>query len=385
VKELHSTREEPPRVFLAGLRGGAQSREEAEALTAELAGLAETLGLTIAGSEIVRVREPNPRYGVGSGKAQELTEKALEAGAQCIVFDREISPSQQRNWEALSGISAVDRQELIIRIFASRARTREAELQAELAELLYALPRLTHKYVDLARQRGGHRGARGAGETRFETDKRLIRARIGELRREIEEVRRRRQVRRGLRERRETPVCALVGYTNAGKSSLHRALTGSDALVEDKLFATLDPLSRRVSRLVNASEGDGASSVRRTIILSDTVGFIRRLPHHLVDAFRSTLEEAAQADILIHVTDAADPARKEHERTVLETLEELGAGNIPLIRALNKVDLLAGEDLDALKAEYAGETGSAGTALVSAKNKEGLEALWSLLEKKLTF
>jgi GTP-binding protein HflX len=370
VKELHKTEPEAPRVFLAGLRDSSISAEEAADLAAELAGLARTLDLDIAGSEIVHVREQNPRYGMGSGKARELADKALAAGARCIVFDRELSPSQQRNWETLSGISAADRQELIIRIFAARAKTREAGLQAELAELLYALPRLSHKYVDLARQRGGHYGTRGSGETRLETDKRLVRKRIGELRKEIEDVRRSRRIQRRQRERQGTPVCALVGYTNAGKSSLHRALTGSEAAVEDKLFATLDPTARRVSR-------PGPSGSRRNIIFTDTVGFIRRLPHNLVDAFRSTLEEAAEADILIHVLDASDPAREARSRTVLDVLEDLGAGNIPLITALNKVDLLGREEAAVLEGEFPG------SAAVSAKNKQGLDRLWNLLEKKL--
>jgi GTP-binding protein HflX len=308
---------------------------------------------------------------MGSGKAQEIAEKALQAGAECIIFDREISPSQQRNWEELSPLPVVDRQELIIRIFASRARTREAELQAELAELLYSLPRLSHKYVDLARQRGGSYGTRGSGETKLETDRRIIKQRIIVLKKDIEEVRRSRLLRRRQREKQRVPVCALVGYTNAGKSSLHKALTGSDVMVENKLFATLDPTARRVSRL-------GASGERKNIIFVDTVGFIRRLPHNLVDAFRSTLEEAAEADILVHVLDAADPARKEHEVTVLEVLADLGAGEIPLVTVLNKADLL-GKEREALAGEFPG------AAFISAKNREGLNELWNFLEKKLKF
>jgi GTP-binding protein HflX len=362
---------EPPRVFLAGIcQSGGVPRDEAEKFTVELAGLADTLSLNIVGKETFNIREQNPRYGMGSGKAREVAEKALASGAECIIFDREISPSQQRNWEELSGLSVLDRQELIIRIFASRARTKEAELQAELAELLYALPRLSHKYIDLSRQRGGSYGTRGAGETRLETDRRQIRQRITLLKGEIETVRRNRAVQRRQREKQGTPVCALVGYTNAGKSSLHRALTGSDVLVEDKLFATLDPTARRVSRL-------GSSGVRKAVIFVDTVGFIRRLPHNLVDAFRATLEEAAQADLLIHVLDAADPAREEHRSAVMETLRALGAGEIPLITALNKADLLGQEERAALQVSD--------SAMVSAINREGLESLWNLIEKTLKF
>jgi len=373
--KTYAAKPEPPRVFLAGIRekmaGNRENSQEAADLTAELASLADTLGLDIVGQETITVRERNPRFCMGSGKAQEVAEKAQAANAECIIFDREISPSQQRNWEALSGLSVLDRQELIIRIFASRAKTKEAELQAELAELLYALPRLSHKYVDLSRQRGGRYGTRGEGETRLETDKRKIRERISVLKGEIEAVRRTRRLQHKQREKQGTPVCALVGYTNAGKSSLHQALTGSDVLVEDKLFATLDPTARRVSRL-------GPSGTRKTIIFVDTVGFIRRLPHNLVDAFRATLEEAAQADLLIHVLDAAAPARTEHSAAVLETLRSLGAGEIPLITALNKVDLLAPGDAAAVAGVDLPDS-----VAISAKNREGLEPLWNLIEKKL--
>jgi GTP-binding protein HflX len=373
--KLYSTEPESPGVFLAGIRenygkNSDFSRQTSEISTKELKNLALTLGLNIVGQETIAIRERNPRFCMGTGKAQEVSDKAKAAGAECIVFDREITPSQQRNWEQLSGLSVLDRQELIIRIFASRARTKEAELQAELAQLLYSLPRLSHKYVDLSRQRGGRYGTRGEGETALETDKRTIKQRVNVLKGQIEEVRRSRKLQHKQREKQGTPVCAMVGYTNAGKSSLHHALTGSDVLVEDKLFATLDPTARRISR-------QGFSGTRKNIIMVDTVGFIRRLPHNLVDAFRSTLEEAAQADLLIHVLDAADPDREEYTKTVLETLKSLGAGEIPLITALNKADLLAPHERAALN--------SADSAVISAKNKEGLENLWILIEKKLKF
>jgi len=366
VKTLHAVKPEPPRVFLAGIGG---------TLT-ELIGLTNTLDLSISAAEVYKIREQNPRYGMGSGKAKEISEMALSSGAECIIFDQELSPSQQRNWEELSGLAVIDRQELIIRIFASRARTREAELQAELAELLYSLPRLTHKYIDLERQRGGRYGTRGEGETRLETDRRQIRQKINALRKDIETVRNMRKLQRKQREKQKTPVCALVGYTNAGKSSLHRVLTGSDVLVEDKLFATLDPTARRVNRLM-------ASGERKTMVFIDTVGFIRRLPHNLVDAFRATLEEAAQADMVIHVLDAADPEIHDNNNAVLQVLEELGAGNIPRITALNKIDLLTDTDLAALKSGKIG----AGTSIaaISAKKKEGLEILWNLIEKTFKF
>jgi GTP-binding protein HflX len=264
---------------------------------------------------------------MGMGKARELAEKAAALEADCLVFDQELSPSQQRNWEDLTGIPVIDRQELIIRIFAGRARTREAEIQSALAELRYSLPRLQHKYIDLNRQRGGRYGTRGSGETRLETDRRLVEQRIHRLEGELEEVRRRREVQRGQRRRQGIPVCALVGYTNAGTSSILNALTGAGVVAEDKLFATLDSTSRRL-------ELPGGLPV----LLVDTVGFIRRLPHFLIDAFRSTLEEAAMADLLIHVLDASDPAIDRYYETTLSVLRELGADQIPAILALNKID-----------------------------------------------
>jgi GTP-binding protein HflX len=294
---------------------------------------------------------------MGSGKAAEMAEKARELGADCLVFDSDLTPSWQRNWEQLCGIPVVDRQELIIQLFASRAKTREAELQVTLAELTWSLPRLRHKYIDLSRQRGGRYGTRGSGETRLETDRRLVERRIHQLEEELEQVRLQREVRRKKREREGLPVCALVGYTNAGKSSLLNALTRAGVLAEDKLFATLDAVSRRFE----LEKG-------RPVLLVDTVGFIRRLPHSLVKAFRSTLEEAALADILIHVMDASESDIDDQYETTLSVLRELKAGDIPRITVLNKADLLTGPgDLEALKQRYPG-----GIAL-SSLNPAGAE------------
>ncbi|MDR0452562.1 MAG: GTPase HflX [Treponema sp.] len=358
MKELLETAEKPKRAFLAGIRDSNTTQEESGRLTGELLSLARTLGLEIAGQEIVRVRERRARYGLGSGKALELAAKAGELGADCMVFDMEISPSQQRNWEKLAGIPAVDRQELIIQIFLSRAKTREAELQAALAGLNYSLPRLSHKYIDLSRQRGGRYGTRGSGETRLETDRRYVVSRIRRLEQELEEVRRQRAVQRRKRKKAEIPVCALVGYTNAGKSSLLNALTGADAFVEDKLFATLDPTSRRL-------ETKGG----RPLILTDTVGFIRRLPHALVDAFRSTLEEASGADMLVHVLDISDQEADSYYSTTMAVLRELDAGRLPVIIALNKCDRLSPEELEAAAPRYPG------SVAVSAKTGAGLDEL----------
>jgi GTP-binding protein HflX len=334
-------------------------RDEETALFRELESLARTLGLEAAGREELRIREPRSRYGMGIGKAAELAEKAAALKVDCIVFDRDISPSQQRNWEELTGISAVDRQELIIQIFAGRAQTREAELQVRLAELNWSLPRLQHKYIDLSRQRGGRYGTRGAGETRLETDRRLVERRIHTLKQELEQLRRQRQTRRRQRERSGIPVAALVGYTNAGKSSVLNRLTGAGVLAEDKLFATLDPVSRRL-------EPDRGKAV----LLVDTVGFIRRLPPALIEAFHSTLEELSLADLLVHVLDASDPGIDRCHETTISVLRDLGAGDIPMITVLNKIDRLESpERLESLGQRYPG------SIPISAHTGRGLEEL----------
>jgi GTP-binding protein HflX len=354
MKETIGVEEKAPRAFLVSLYdaapGDRTTGAEAESLAGEFGSLADTLALNIAARETVYIREKRSHFGMGTGKARELAEKAAALEADCLIFDRELSPSQQRNWEDLAGIPVIDRQELIIRIFAGRARTREAELQSALAELRYSLPRLQHKYIDLNRQRGGRYGTRGSGETRLETDRRLVEQRIHRLEGELEEVRRRRELQRGQRRRQGILVCALVGYTNAGKSSILNALTGAGVLAEDKLFATLDSTSRRL-------ELPGGLPV----LLVDTVGFIRRLPHFLIDAFRSTLEEAAMADLLVHVLDASDPAVDRHYETTLSVLRELGADRIPAILALNKFDKIdrldnrdGEEPLGDLTARYTG-------------------------------
>jgi len=337
------TAEAPKRAFLISIRDEKLSAPESDSLIREFTGLTDTLGLAIVSLETVHVREKNPRYGMGTGKAEELAQKAASFEADCIVFDRDLSPSRQQNWEELSLIPVIDRQELIIQIFAGRARTREAELQVSLAELKYALPRLQHKYVDLSRQRGGQYGTRGSGETRLETDRRRVELRIHQLEGELEDVRRGRQVQRRQRERRGVPVCALVGYTNAGKSSILNALTGAAVLAEDKLFATLDSTSRRLKLPLGTQ-----------VLLVDTVGFIRNLPHNLVDAFRSTLEEVTSADLLLNVLDSSDPDVSVHYETTLSVIRDLGAENIPLLKVFSKIDKLDGASLDVLLKTFPG-------------------------------
>jgi len=358
AQKLHETEEKKKRALLVNL---------SENGVGELQGLVKTLELEIAGQEVVRVRERQPKFGMGSGKAEEISEKAKELEADCLVFDWDSSPSQQRNWEDLAGIPVIDRQELIINIFAMRAATREADLQVQLAELHYRLPRLTHKYIDLSRQRGGRYGTKGAGETKLETDRREIQKRIHKLEKEIEDVAKQRQVQRRQRERQGVPVCAIVGYTNAGKSCLFNALSGSAVLVENKLFATLDATTRRFE----LSPGKEA-------LLTDTVGFIRRLPHNLIKAFRSTLEEAAHASLLIHVLDAADPNIEDCFSTTVSVLQELGAGEIPVITVLNKTDLLTDEaQAGDLLSRYPQSLG------LSAKTGKGLDELKSRIAERL--
>jgi GTP-binding protein HflX len=295
----------------------------------EIQGLAETLGLEIAGHERIKSREKTPKFGIGSGKVNELVQKATELKADCIVLDWNPTPSQQRNWEDLSGLPLLDRQEVIIRIFAQRATTREAELQVQLAELSYSLPRLTHKYIDLSQQRGGRYGTKGKGETKLETDRRQLEQRIKRLEKEIEVVRKQRQTQRQQRQRRGVPVCAIVGYTNTGKSSLLNVLTGAEVPAENKLFVTLDAVTRRFQPEPGLQ-----------VLLTDTVGFIRQLPHSLIKAFHSTLEEAALADVLIHILDASEPEIDNDYQTTFSVLRELGAQDIPMITVLNKIDRL---------------------------------------------
>ncbi len=339
---------------------------------AELQGLIWTLGMEEAGQTILSRLDVQPAYGMGSGKAKEISDAALFAQADCIIMDWELDPTKQRNWEKLCGVPVFDRQEVIIRIFASRAQTREAVLQVELARLEYSLPRLAHMYGDLARQRGGNYGAKGSGEKQLELDRRQTRLKIQQVKEELKKVRQNRATQRKRRQKIPLPALALCGYTNAGKSSLLNALTGSDALVENKLFATLDPLTRRMK--CQASE----------ILLTDTVGFISNLPHQLIDAFKSTLEEAALADALLIVLDSSDPNALEEAATVLKVLEQIGAGQKPRLVVLNKIDALeslGGEGSERLLVQLAALKERFPDALeASAKSGAGLD----LIKRKIS-
>jgi len=326
--------DEPLKAFLVTLQPPGQSDAEAASHLDELRGLVKTLGMVTIEAMVAKHRESHPRLLVGSGKAEEITKRAIDTDADLVVFDDELSPSQQRNWETDTGLTVIDRQEVILEIFSERAFTREAVLQVALARMQYSLPRLTRSYSDLSRQRGGARGNRGGGEMQLEVDRRVILDKIDKLKGELESVRRHRDRTRQRRDKGSMPTASIVGYTNAGKSTLLNLLTDAGVLQEDKLFATLDPTTRRTSL------GGGVE-----ILLTDTVGFIQKLPHHLVDAFRSTLEEAVQADFLIHLVDASHPDWATQSKTTLEVLGSLGAGEKPQILVFNKIDAMPDEVL----------------------------------------
>jgi GTP-binding protein HflX len=345
------------RALLVGVALGARGRARAESSLEELAELATSAGASVVGTALQERKRRDPATLVGQGKVDELRARCGAEAADLVLFDEDLSPAQQRNLEKALERKTLDRTQLILDIFARRARTREGRLQVELAQLDYLLPRLAGKGVLLSRLGGGI-GTRGPGETKLETDRRRIRQRIQAVKREIEHVRRERLTRREARERREAPVVALVGYTNAGKSTLFNALTRGSAAVSDQLFMTLDPLVRKV-RL-----GPG-----RELLLVDTVGFVRKLPHSLVAAFRATLEEVVQADLLLHVVDASADGVEERETAVAAVLREIGAGERPSLLVLNKADQASPERLAALA------EARPGCATVSALKSEGLQAL----------
>jgi len=295
----------------------------------ELEGLCQTLGVEVLRSLNLTRIEPTPSYGIGSGKAKEISSLAKELDADAIIFDYILEPRKQRNWEKLSKLAVFDRQEVILRIFSQRAQTKEAVLQVQLARLEYSLPRLAHMYGDMARQRGGNYGSKGSGETQLELDQRQVREKISIVKKELSQVIKDRQTQRKKRDKTPCPSCAIVGYTNAGKSTLLNALTGADVFVENELFATLDPTTRKL----NLKEGG-------SILLTDTVGFISNLPHSLVNAFKSTLEEAKNADLQLIVLDSSDPEVFSQYNTVIKVLEEINACSSKRIVVLNKTDNL---------------------------------------------
>lgn len=316
------------RALLVAVQQPEDAPGQAQPLLAELKELVETLEISVVGSEVARVRNVQPRYLLGSGKAETIVALARELNCDCIVFDADLSPSQQRNWETLSKLCVIDRREVILDIFKQRATTREAVLQVELAMAEHSLPRLKNAWTHLSRQRGGGGVTqRGEGEAQIELDQRMVRHQIAKLKRELETVVKQRGIQRSRRNRVPIPTAAIVGYTNAGKSTLLNALTGASVLSEDKLFATLDPTTRQLL-LPNGQK----------ILLTDTVGFVRKLPHRLVEAFKATLEEAVVSEFLIHVIDATNPEMQAHYNTTVAVLKELGADEKRIITVYNKVD-----------------------------------------------
>jgi len=317
----------PERAFLIAVDTGSDIGWPAEDSLQELASLARTAGAEVVGAEWQQRRHPDSDTYIGAGKAQELLAAKVETGFTVLIADDELSPTQQRGLEEVLGVKVIDRSRLILDIFALHARTREGRLQVELAQLEYQLPRLTKLWTHLSRTGGGI-GTRGPGESQLETDRRLIRDRISVMKARVDQVRRSRETGAKSRTTRGEPTVAIVGYTNAGKSTLLNSLVGSSVvLAEDRLFATLDPTSRRV-RLPGGLHA----------IVTDTVGFIHKLPHQLVDAFRATLEEVSRADLLLEVVDASDHHALEHRATVQAVLDELGAAEKPRIIAANKID-----------------------------------------------
>jgi GTP-binding protein HflX len=324
---------EVERAYLIAVDTGGDQGWTAEESLQELASLVETAGGEVVGSVFQRRDSIHPLWYLGTGKAEELKQAKVETHFNLVVADDELSPKQQRTLEEALNCKVLDRSGIILDIFAQRAHTHEGRIQVELARLEYQLPRLTRMWTHLSRMGGGIGTRRGPGETQLETDRRVLRERIKKTRERVEEVRQRRETAARARERRLLPTMAIVGYTNAGKSTLLNTLVGEEAaLAEDMLFATLDPTTRRV-RL-----GDG-----QTVIVSDTVGFIHKLPHQLVEAFQATLEEVTRADVLLEVVDLADAHAAEHRRTVQTVLDELGAGHKPRVVVLNKADLAFAE------------------------------------------
>ncbi|MDO5141405.1 MAG: GTPase HflX [Eubacteriales bacterium] len=362
--------EQPERAVLAGLSCPSFSAEQAadERTMDELRALAETAGAEPVAMLLQRRPTPDPRTFIGEGKADELRQLAEANEAKLILFDNELSPSQTRNLEELTKCTVLDRSALILDIFAQRARTGEGKLQVELAQYQYILPRLAGMWTHLVRQTAGGGkspiGTRGPGETQLETDRRHIRKRIDKLKRDLEQVRQVRAVQRRQRKKTELPMVAIVGYTNAGKSTLLNTLTGAGIEANDRLFDTLDPTTRK-KRISDTQE----------ILLSDTVGFIRKLPHHLVSAFKATLEELAYADLLLHVVDVSDEDWRLQAETVERVIAQLGAQDIPRVTVFNKADKCDRDTIPFFRPDEA--------VRISAKTGEGVDALLALIERAL--
>ncbi|MEO8204949.1 MAG: GTPase HflX [Chthoniobacterales bacterium] len=359
----HSTE----KAILIGLEHSRADHWDLEDSLAELKQLASTAGAEVVETVIQKLDRPTAPYYIGKGKAEDVARKCVEQKVSSIIFDDELTPAQGRNLEKLTSRKVLDRTQLILDIFAKRARTKEGRLQIELAQLQYLLPRLTGMWTHLSRQSGGI-GTRGPGETQLEVDRRRVQERIARLERDLLEVRKNRTVQREGRLRRNWPVVALVGYTNAGKSSLLNRLTGAEVLAEDKLFATLDPTTRQLI-LPN----------RQKLLLTDTVGFIRKLPHTVIESFKATLEEVNLADLLIHIVDVSHPQFHEQMEAVDNVLHELGADGKQTLLVFNKIDCLSCPEIaDSLVHRYPG------SVAISVRNNQGIDSLIDELQARLS-
>ncbi|HUE35991.1 MAG TPA: GTPase HflX [Candidatus Acidoferrum sp.] len=360
MKALIETRKtRPEKVFLIGVELKSRNGADIRDLLAELAELAQTAGAEVVGDGIQKLESITPATFIGKGKADEFSRFCRLHGVDTVIFDDELSPAQSRNLEKIFNCKVLDRTSLILDIFAQRARTREGKLQIELAQLQHLLPRLTRFWGHLSRQAGGIGMRGGEGESQLEADRRKVQERIDTISRDLDLVRRRRATQRAGRQRSQWPLASIVGYTNAGKSTLLNTLTGADVLAKDILFATLDPTTRRLKLPTN-----------QNVLLTDTVGFIRKLPHGLVEAFKATLEEVVRADLLLHVVDISHPQAGEQIAAVNAVLAEIGAGEKPFIMVFNKIDCASNESVIAqLKEKFPH------AVEISAKTGEGIPHL----------
>ncbi len=355
------------RTFLIGAQFKSRTEWDVQDSLAELGQLAQTAGAEVVGSGTQKIEKPTAKTFIGPGKAQEFAERCRAESVDTVIFDDELSPAQSRSLEQVFELKILDRTQLILDIFGQRARTREGKLQVELAQLQHLLPRLTRFWTHLSRQKGGIGMRGGEGETQLEADRRKVQERIDKLLRELDAVRRHRATQREGRKRHQWPLASIVGYTNAGKSTLLNTLTGAATLAEDKLFATLDPTTRRLRLPTN-----------QNVLLSDTVGFIRKLPHRLVEAFKATLEEVVEADLLIHVVDVSHPKADEQIAAVDTVLSEIRAAEKPTLMVFNKIDSLGA---DASVQRFRERFPHA--VFVSAKTGQGIQELLGELGTQL--